>query len=113
MKTVLVIEDDILQQQIINNVLNQDYKTIIASSGMEGYRKALYCQPDLILLDICLPDITGLQVAEKIKSNYKIANIPIIFSSSEQNVSNNKYNHTFLAKPYTANKLLEYVGRLC
>jgi diguanylate cyclase (GGDEF)-like protein len=76
---ILYIEDDLESREVMADILHfHGYKFFSASRGIEGIEKALKEIPDLILMDINLPDMQGYEVTTILKSNEKIKNIPII-----------------------------------
>lgn len=77
-KVLLVDDSDDLRSILIILLKFYRYETIEAVTGKEAVEKAISGTPDLILMDICLPDITGVDVAKTIKQNPITANIPII-----------------------------------
>ena len=83
MMTALVIEDHPDNMMLICDILQVNgYTTLQAETGMQGYELAQIQQPDFIILDIQLPDISGYQVLEKIRSNDKTQKIPVIAMTS-------------------------------
>ena len=82
-KTVLIIEDDKNIRELISfNLNNSGYKTLEAEGGEKGMRVIRKTPPKLILLDLLLPGIHGLDVCRIIKSNHETGNIPIIMISA-------------------------------
>jgi len=78
-KKVLVIDDDPDTAKFIKNVLNQaGYEVYTALRGQEGMELLKRIRPELILLDLVLPDQSGFQVGQKIKSISRYKDIPII-----------------------------------
>jgi DNA-binding response OmpR family regulator len=78
-KKVLVIDDDPDTANFIKNVLDQaGYEVYIALRGQEGMELLKKVRPELILLDLVLPDQSGFQVGQKIKSVSRYKDIPII-----------------------------------
>ena len=79
---VLIIEDHPPTAKFISELLvNRDLKTVIAADGANGLAKAEELNPELVLLDIMMPGINGIEVFEKLRSNPKTARIPVIFVS--------------------------------
>ena len=80
-KTILVIDDeeDFCYFVKLNLEETGNYEVMTATSGAEGIKKAINYQPDIILLDIIMPNMTGTQVAEELLNNKSTKNIPIIF----------------------------------
>jgi two-component system cell cycle response regulator DivK len=78
-KTILVVEDNELNMKLFHDLLEmRGYKVLRAGDGMEGLKLAREHEPDLILMDIQLPGVSGLVVAKSIKDDDKLKNIPII-----------------------------------
>lgn len=82
-KTVLIVEDNDHLRDILASMLRfSGYEIVEAGTGGEAMRQALGAKPNLILLDLDLPDIRGLDVARKMKATKAIAHIPIIACSA-------------------------------
>ena len=79
-KRILVVEDGRDLRAIVVAVLTRvgGYETIEAANGREAVDKAITEKPDLILMDVDLPDISGIDAARAVKSNPMTAHIPII-----------------------------------
>src|SRR5690348_7203464 len=78
--TILIIEDEPPLQKFLRVTLeNQNYKVIEASRGEDGLRHAMTAQPDLVILDLGLPDIDGLKVTKRLR---EWSAIPIIIVSA-------------------------------
>jgi putative two-component system response regulator len=83
MKTILLIDDDPGTLDIINTCLLSHYRTRIATRGQRGLELArLEPRPDLVLLDLELPDLHGYEICRALKSDPQTADIPVIFLSS-------------------------------
>ncbi|HEY9703863.1 MAG TPA: response regulator [Allocoleopsis sp.] len=79
---ILVVDDTPANLKVLTQMLSQQYKVRIAPSGKLALESINIEQPDLILLDILMPEIDGYQVCEKIKANEKTRDIPVIFISA-------------------------------
>ncbi len=78
-KTVLVVEDNDINMKLFHDVLEADgYNVLQAKDGMEGLRMAREQRPDLILMDIQLPDVSGLEVTKWLKDDETLKSIPVI-----------------------------------
>ena len=76
---ILIIEDNPLNMKLFRDLLRaQGYQVLEASDGLAGLDLARAEAPDLILLDIHLPDVSGLEVAVKLKADRRTRNIPIL-----------------------------------
>ena len=83
MKSILLVEDDPLMVDIYTTKLKEaGFSVELASSGKEGFEKIQNKKPDLLLLDIVLPEETGLELLKKIKSVPKLQKIPVIILSN-------------------------------
>ena len=76
---ILIVDDDPVNVQIIANALVKTNCVRIATSGLKGVEVAQEIVPDLILLDIGLPDISGYEVCKMLKSYSITRHIPIVF----------------------------------
>ena len=80
---ILCIEDEIdIQEIIAYNLGKAGYMVTLAGDGVEGLKLAQTHIPDLILLDIMLPNLNGMQVCERLKADAKTQAIPIIMLSA-------------------------------
>ena len=79
--TVLVIDDNDDSNKLVQLVLQQDtdWQVAIASRGIDGITQAQSIQPEIILLDIAMPDMDGVEVYKILKSNSKTSSIPVVF----------------------------------
>lgn len=83
MKRILIIEDNEDNLYMMKFILEQNkLNVLVAKTGQEGYEMALKEKPDLILMDIQLPDINGMEVTKMIKQSEIGDSIPIIAISS-------------------------------
>ena len=82
-KTILFIDDNPVDRTIIERLLNKhNFNVLLAPTAEEGLELAEEHTPDLILLDILLPGISGIEVCKKLKSNSLTSKIPVIFYTS-------------------------------
>ena len=79
MKTILLVEDNELNKKVMYDLLTaHGYNVLETREGMEGMRLAREQRPDLILLDIQLPDVSGLEVSRWLKEDDDLRSIPVI-----------------------------------
>ena len=83
-KRILVVEDRDDSRMILVALLRRlcGYDTIEAANGAEAIEKAVFEKPDLILMDLDLPDISGMDAAKAVKENPNTAHIPIVAQSA-------------------------------
>jgi two-component system cell cycle response regulator DivK len=81
---ILVVEDRDDLRTILVAILKRfcGYETIEAVNGAEAIKKAIFEKPDLILMDLDLPDISGIDAAKAVKENPNTAHIPIVAQSA-------------------------------
>ena len=110
---ILIIDDDIVFLDLINTRLNREgYMVYTANSGEKGLRKAKQILPDIIILDIVMPDIDGWTVYKKLKNTPLLSEIPVIIVTigDYQKMAKDFGVVDFLAKPINwkeLSKLLE------
>lgn len=85
---VLVIDDDQAHLNLLQTSLGKEYTVITAASGEEGIKAVAAKAPDLILLDIGMPDMDGYEICKRLKANSSSRHIPIIFVTAETRVDN-------------------------
>jgi len=78
-KTVMIVEDNDLNMKLFHDLLeSQGYNTIQTANGMEALDLARAHHPDLILMDIQLPEVSGLEVTKWLKEDEELRTIPVI-----------------------------------
>jgi diguanylate cyclase (GGDEF)-like protein len=85
---ILIVDDAPDNIQIINAILEEDYEIFFATSGKQAIEIAFSENPDLILLDIMMPDMDGYEVCRKLKSYKQFHHIPIIFLTAMNDTEN-------------------------
>ena len=106
---ILVVEDDPSVKNLMTTTLkSNDYKYIVAENGEEAIRQASTCNPDIVLLDLGLPDIDGVEVIKKIRT---WSNMPIIVISARSEDSDkiealDNGADDYLTKPFSVEELL-------
>ncbi len=78
-KTVLIVEDNELNMKLFHDLLDsQGYQTLQTREGLQALALAREHRPDLILMDIQLPEISGLEVTKWLKDDEELSHIPVI-----------------------------------
>ncbi|CAN5571944.1 two-component system response regulator [soil metagenome] len=77
--TILVVDDEPLNLQLVRNVLHADYRLIFAKDGRSALALATTVAPDLILLDVMMPGMTGYEVCRTLKADERTRHVPVIF----------------------------------
>ena len=116
-KEILIVDDDkVILRTLEKILLSAGYSVIPLSLGREAIRIAKERSPDLIILDIMMPDMDGGDVAFILKNNPETKNIPIVFLSSlvtkrEEQSSSKKHGIYFIAKPFERDELLGQIRK--
>lgn len=76
---ICIVDDELINAEMLRLMLATDYDTCVAHSGEEAIDMISSRKPDLVLLDIMLPDLSGYDVCEELRSNPETEKIPIIF----------------------------------
>jgi len=76
--TLLIVDDESINLKVLTHILGQDYTILTALNGQDGIEKAIDYRPDLILLDIIMPDMDGYQTLSLLKKSDVTKNIPVI-----------------------------------
>jgi eukaryotic-like serine/threonine-protein kinase len=117
---ILIADDDDLFLKIISEILTEaGHEVILASNGHDALETATRECPDLIVLDIILPDLLGTEVREKLRKNDRTAPIPILMVTSgvaeieqERSSLDNLSTDDFLRKPFGPEDLITKVNKL-
>ena len=114
-KTILYVEDNEANRMIVRDLLKRTkYRLIEAHDGEAGVGKAVEARPDLILMDIQLPIISGLEAIRRLRANPSTAGTPIIAITSfalsgDEQKAKAAGATAYLAKPYSPFDLLKLV----
>ena len=117
-KTVLYVEDNEYNLKIVRQLLGRtSYRLIEAVDGQLGVETALRELPDLILMDIQLPKLSGLDATRTLRADPKTAAIPIIVITSfalsgDDQKAKDAGASAYLAKPYSPRELLQMIRKL-
>ncbi|MDM8569925.1 response regulator, partial [Thiotrichales bacterium HSG1] len=77
--TILIVDDELVSRYTVEVLLaNEDYRLEFAKNGEEGLKKATELSPDLMLLDVMMPGMDGFEVCQRLRSNPKLAELPIV-----------------------------------
>jgi len=114
-KKVLVIDDNPIIGDLVERALeNQEFEVIKVTNGREGIRIAQEDRPDLILLDIMMPEFDGFTVSNFLKKIPETENIPIIFltgrpSTSGRMIASKAGAVDYIVKPFSPKELLNKI----
>jgi two-component system cell cycle response regulator DivK len=116
-KTILIVEDNELNMKLFHDLLeSQGYNILQTKNGIEALKIAREKKPDLILMDIQLPEVSGLEVTKWIKEDENISSIPVIavtafaMKGDEQKFRDGGCE-AYIAKPISVDGFLSTVER--
>lgn len=115
-KRVLVVDDDADLRGVVEKVLaSAGYETLSAGSGGEGIERAVAARPDLVLLDVVLPDLSGWEVCATLRSLPETASIPVVLLTARTEIRDFLAGRQagaldFVPKPFGKARLLEAVS---
>ena len=117
MSVVLIVEDNDKNMKLVRDVLQfKGYQTLEANSGREGVRLAIERLPDLVLMDIQLPDMDGVTALAEIRAHPHGRKIPVlavtasVMPHDQQRIEASGFD-AFISKPINVKSFLETVGR--
>src|SRR5215510_15666785 len=116
-KTVMIVEDNELNMKLFHDLLAaHGYRTLQTRTGMEALRLARQERPDLILMDIQLPEVSGLEVTKWLKDDEALCDIPVIavtafaMKGDEERIRQGGCE-AYISKPISIGAFLETVRR--
>jgi two-component system cell cycle response regulator DivK len=116
-KTVLIVEDNELNMKLFRDLLEaHGYQTVGTNKGAEALNLVRLHRPDLILMDIQLPEVSGLDVTRWIKSDPELRNTPVVavtafaMKGDEERIREGGCE-AYLSKPISVGKFIETVRR--
>jgi signal transduction histidine kinase/ligand-binding sensor domain-containing protein/CheY-like chemotaxis protein/AraC-like DNA-binding protein len=109
--TVLLVEDNDELLQILNNLFTPLYKVVLAHDGEEGLRMAHTANPDLIVSDVMMPLMSGIEMCSKIKNSIELCHIPVVLLTALDAIEHNMEGlqqgaDDYIRKPFHAKALL-------
>ena len=117
MSTILIVEDNEKNMKLARDVLQaKGYQTLEAVNGEDGVRLALEHKPDMVLMDIQLPDINGIEAFTRIRADAATAHIPVVaFTASVTPMDRSRITDAgvdgFIGKPINLKEFLDTVRR--
>ena len=112
---VLVVDDEIhIQRVVAIKLRNNGFDTVTAEDGQKGFDQAVIEMPDIIITDYQMPNMTGIEMVEKLRNNDTTRDIPVVMLTArgfaiEENQKQNLHIAEFLSKPFSPKELLKTV----
>ncbi|NAS13325.1 hybrid sensor histidine kinase/response regulator transcription factor [Poritiphilus flavus] len=115
--TVLLTEDHKDMRRYVSEVLSGSYRVLEAKDGSQGLKKALANSPDLIITDLMMPEMDGMQFCKLVKSNIITSHIPVIMLTAKSGTEHKIHGletgaDDYLTKPFEADELMARVKNL-
>ncbi len=113
---ILVVDDDTANLALAQKILGKEYRIAAANSGMVAFKYLENKSPDLILLDINMPEMDGFQVMEKLRTMERLAHVPVIFLTADNDPETETRCFAsgavdFVAKPFLPDVLMSRVRK--
>jgi diguanylate cyclase (GGDEF)-like protein len=112
---VLIADDDAINRQVLADLLKPEYTVLLAKNGEQALERAQRHAPDLVLLDVMMPDMDGYEVLRRLRADPQTAHITVIFISGlnrpEDEANGLKMGAAdYIAKPYNATVVMARVA---
>ncbi|MCL2388175.1 MAG: response regulator [Defluviitaleaceae bacterium] len=113
-KKILIVDDTETFLYILNHILKENYETIISKSGEDGLETAKLTKPDLILLDVMMPGMSGYDVLRELKADDQLKEIPVILITGNSTEENEAEGYAlgaadYIKKPFVKSLVIERV----
>ena len=81
--TILIVDDEPFNITLLSDLLSDKYRILVATNGLQALKRVNTSQPDLILLDIMMPEMDGYEVCRQLKADDRTKDVPVIFLSAK------------------------------
>lgn len=107
---MLMVEDSPDVSRYLGAIMKHEYQVVMAENGKTGYEKALSLVPDIILSDVMMPEMDGIEMLEKVKGDFRTSHIPVVMLTAKADVDSrleglDKGADAYLAKPFSEKEL--------
>ncbi|WP_166964020.1 hybrid sensor histidine kinase/response regulator transcription factor [Yeosuana marina] len=116
-KVILIVEDEREIQLFLNELLKEKYKIIIANNGLEAIEKMKGDLPDIIISDVMMPEMDGIELCKKVKSDDRTCHIPVIMLTAKSSILHRIEGlesgaNSYIPKPFHPEHILIRVKKL-
>lgn len=113
---ILIVEDNPINLELVVQLLEDDYQLLLAKDGPEGLEMALKERPDLVLLDLSLPKMSGWEVCQEIRSRLGDQTMPLVALTAhaikgDREKALESGFHAYVTKPIDEDLLFETVEK--
>lgn len=118
MAHILVVDDSPTETHIISSALEkQGHRITVAVDGKDGVEKATQTLPDLILMDVVMPELNGFQATRQLTKQPETSNIPVIMVTTKDQKTDRMWAERqgakgYITKPFDNDELIQEVNRL-
>lgn len=117
MQRILVVEDNEDIRDYLSSILSDKYEVLTASNGEEGLSVAINSVPDIIISDIMMPKMDGLEMCRKIKEDINLSHIPVVLLTAKDTLSDKSEGYkvgadSYITKPFTSELIKARVANL-
>ena len=114
---IMVVDDDEINSKAVTNMLQEEYRVLTANSGKKALDLLKECKPDLILLDVYMPEMDGHNVIQILKENSDYSDIPVVFLTSDENEDTEVQGFSegatdFIRKPFRKAVSIQRIRRI-
>lgn len=115
--TLMIVEDSEDVRFFLSSILKNQYNLILAENGVDAINKSVEDLPDLILSDIMMPEMDGLELCKRIKNDWKTSHIPVVLLTARTTIDNKVEGLEFgaddyITKPFNSQELLARIKNL-
>ena len=115
--SILVVDDNQELLFFLHTILSEEFRVITASNGKEGLEKAIKYLPNMIVSDVVMPEMTGIEMVKKLQANTYTCHIPIVLLSSKADVENQNEGlelgvDDYITKPFSASYLIAKIWNI-
>jgi signal transduction histidine kinase/DNA-binding response OmpR family regulator/ligand-binding sensor domain-containing protein len=117
LSTLLLIEDNTDLCQMLKLQMSNLYNVIVANDGAEGMRKLYQCHPDIVVTDLMMPIMDGLEVLNRIRGDFSISHIPVIVLTAKSDEDDKmdairRGANAYITKPFSRDMLVACINQL-
>jgi signal transduction histidine kinase/CheY-like chemotaxis protein/AraC-like DNA-binding protein len=115
MPLILIVEDQVEMARYIRSILEPNFRVVTASNGASGFQSAVQLMPDLVISDIMMPVLSGIELCKQMRADIRTSHIPLILLTANTDQDTMLAGlacgaNLYLTKPFDGTLLLQYVA---
>lgn len=115
--TILAVDDSTVMQELVKQALGQEYRVLVADNAVDALSMIYHERVSVLLLDVAMPGIDGLELCRTVRSIPQFQNLPIIMLTARDGAFDKVQGRLagateYLTKPFDAQKLSQVVGQI-